>query len=333
MRTLLTITALLTFVILLPAQDFEGMAYVKAGTESIGPVPVKQNVGGSISIGEWPKTTFFIFDEYTAVIDSNGNVVVRGGLPSSESPGEKFMAEKEKWLMSNVAQPREEELTTTEPTDRAQNEERKNEKKNKKKSTQDKKTRIADLAPTDSARADLLIGRRSRLGFGPSVGYFRAGGADGFSYGATANLTFPIGRNFRLGGAIDIHVYHDYVFKKTITPMIQEGMEDYYEDHPEYTEPYKVPEGFAGVAQIRPFAGADFGCMRAGYQPVLLVGYHSIFGANTDFYPLGLGFGFCRGPVQFDFFAALKPSNSMYYSSPKLFGASVTFGNRSGKRK
>jgi len=333
MRILLTIVFLSVSVVLVTAQDFKGTAYVQAGTESIGPVPVKQNVGGSISIGEWPKTTFFIFEEYTAVIDSNGNVVVRGGLPSNESPGEKFMAEKEKWLMSNVTQSQEEDLATTEPTDQTQNEEKKKDKKNKKRSTPDRETKIADLAPTDSVGSHLLNGRSSRLGFGPSVGYFRAGGADGFSYGATANLTFPIGRNFRLGGAIDIHVYHDYVFKKTITPMIQEGMEDYYEDHPEYTEPYKVPEGFAGAAQIRPFAGADFGCMRAGYQPVLLVGYHSIFGANTDFYPLGVGFGFCRGPVQFDFFAAIKPSNSMYYSSPKLFGASVTFGNRSAKTK
>jgi hypothetical protein len=117
MRTLLGIFFLLAFVSWLPAQDFEGMGYVKAGGELLGPIKIKQNVGGSISIGEWPKTTFFIFDEYSAVLDESRNLLFEGGLPASAMPGEKFMAEKEKFLNANFTPSQvEEEVTATEPS-------------------------------------------------------------------------------------------------------------------------------------------------------------------------------------------------------------------------
>ncbi len=334
MRTLLTIITFLTLVSLLPAQDFEGMGYLKAGTETLGPIKIKQNVGGSVSIGQWPRTTVFIYDEYSAVIDSTGKIVIEGGLPSSASSGDKFLAAKEKWMMDNVA-------ATQEKVDEVVTSEEQPDRQRKKRNAKEKKERPAEeeimnelTSSLDTSSTQWLPGeRRRRLGFGATVGYFNNMGFDGFSYGATANLTFPLGQRFRVGGAVDLVVYHDYIFKKTIT-IPGSDMDEYYgEDYPGETASYKVPEGFAGAAQLRPFAGADFGCFRGGYQPVLVIDYHSIFGTNTEFYPFGLGFGFLRGPVQVDFFAALKPAGSMYTSSTKLFGASVTFGNRSGYRE
>lgn len=334
MRTLLVISILFAFGHILPAQDFEGMAYVKAGQEILGPTNVKQNVGGSISIGQWPKTTFFVFDEYTAVLDENRNLLFEGGLPATATPGEKFLAEKEKLLTSNFTQPQEEVVPQTEPTTDQVAPKEREKKKKKKREKKVEENPLADFPPApepfleDSLRDEGYDQNRpSRFGFGLTGGEYQTGGVNGYGYGFTANRTYPVGKRFRVGVAADVIVFHDFIFKKTIDQV-------YYDDmgYPVETESYKFPEGFAGAVNVRPFAGADIGCFRAGYQPVVSFAYHSIWGTNVDVFPLGIGVGFLRGPIQVDLFAATKFGRSMYYGRMRVVGASVTFGNRTGSR-
>lgn len=339
MRTLLATVFLFALAQLLPAQNFEGMAYVKAGGELIGPVQVKQNVGGSISIGQWPKTTFFVFDEYTAVLDENKNLVLEGGLPAYSGPGEKFLAEKEKWLNADfsptqeeqTAPKQEEESVTTETSDSSEPKKKNTQKKKKVKKEKNQQPDIINTQPLfpegDTSSGIIMGDREPRLGVGLIAGHFRTGAADGIGYGITVNRSYPVCRKFRIGASADAVVFHDYIFKKT-------GTQYYYDDmgYPVEEESYKYPEGFAGALQLRPFAGFDFGCVRAGYQPIIALNYHSVWGTDVEVFPIGVGVDFLRGPVQVGLFAAMKLNSSMYYGRMRVFGASVTLGNRTGNR-
>lgn len=344
MRTLLGILFLFAFVSLLPAQNFEGMGYVKAGGELLGPVKIKQNVGGSISIGEWPKTTFFVFDEYTAVLDESNKLLFEGGLPANASPGEKFMTEKEKLLTAYFAQAeQEEEMTETstqdtpKPEKKAARKKRKKVKKEPEAKAKDSSQPVAQdftsaqaVLPYEDTSSAFIQGvdRDPRFGFGAVVTNFGTGAADGFGYGITVNRSYPVGQKFRVGASVDAVVFHDYIFKKTATQVFYDDM-----GYPVEEESYKYPEGFAGALQLRPFAGYDFGCVRAGYQPILALNYHSIWGTDVEVYPLGVGVDFLNGPVQVGVFGAMKLNKNMYYGRMRVFGASVTFGNRSAKRE
>ncbi len=346
MRTLLGILFLFVFVSVLPAQDFEGMGYVKAGGELLGPVKVKQNVGGAISIGEWPKTTFFVFDEYTAVLDENRSLLFEGGLSASGTPGEKFLAAKEKLLNANFAEAQQEQVeeVVDTPTEDSPKPDKKAARKKKKKEkpvadTNDQSTdqvEIPDMISTQAIpraedTSDYLydgLNRDPRFGFGPVIVNYQIGSAGSLGYGVSLNRSYPIARKFRIGASVDAVVFHDFIFKKTMSQV-------YYDDmgYPVGEETYKFPEGFSGALQARPFAAYDFGCVRAGYQPVVALNYHSIWGTNVEVYPVGLGVEFLNGPVQVAVFGATKLKNTMYYPRMSIFGASVTFGNRSARKE
>lgn len=354
MRTFLCLIILLAFAQHLSAQEFEGKGYIKVGAELLGPVQVKQNLGATVSIGVWPNTTVFFYDEYTAVLDANQNVLFKGGMPVDGKPGSKFLTSKEEVAIASLTpsiQEEENEAIVAENTSinapstdekpekkgsskRKKNEPKKKEdkkKKNRQENTQANPFLAAPVTSTYEDTNSVYMGgyeRVPRTGFGVVAGNFRAGGVDGYGYGVTANRTFPINNRFRVGAAIDAIVFHDYIFKETVT--------DYYdyddEGNPIEGASYKFPEGFAGTVQLRPFAGVDFGCIRAGYQPIVGLNYHSIWGTNVDLYPLGVGVSFLRGPIQVDFFAAMQLNKPMYYSRSRIFGAAVTYGNRSVKR-